>query len=424
MRSSSRISQLGTVRIFRPFKNCPSPTARARAHTKIARPAQAVMWDAFFCDLNYLASDLVTGKSIPVLIAVSVLPLDPNLLGTMVLLGVFLGSIVTLATAWNPPPTGAAGVFAGWGARFLNHAFSAFLSVSFLLRVSGRIYAAGASVALLPAFCVVCQYVQERPSTPFTLLVISIGLFWLGIAYEMEAMHPPAVAFGSGQDTGAQLLADHVHQSQRSLMALRPTDHWHPPARHAPGAAGPPGPPGPHPIARSLWDSLRYSLLVVALAFYATASHGPIHSYNTGDEGDPTAKRYMSVQFLYSKGYSMWPTLTAGLLRAYVYLRTAWLHGNALHLICENDSDARTISLFCAWLHVVVLLYSAAWSCTQLTEQVFPLFVGDKTQFRMHFTAALLAVAYSFRWGDDWAGFYMTLAGAGATVAAWAVGRI
>lgn len=401
------------------------------------------MWDAFFCDLNYLASDLVTGKSIPVLIAVSVLPLDPNLLGTMVLLGVFLGSLVTLAQAWRPPPAGRTGVFVGWAARFLNHAFSAFLSVSFLLRVSGRIYGGGAAVALLPAFCVVCQYVPERPSTPFTLLAVSIGLFWLGIAYEMEAVHSAPEAFLSGADTGAQLLAaESVHQAQRSLMsgpslapapralapharrplALHRTDHWRRPDRHAPGPA--PGPAaGPRPIARSLWDSLRYSVVVVGLAFYASASHGPVHSYNTGDEGDPTARRYMSVQFLCSQGYSVWPTLSAGLLRAYVYLRTAWLHGNALHLICEDDEDARAVSLFCAWLHAVVLLYSAAWSCTQLSEQVLAVFVGDKTALRMHFTAALLAGAYRFRWRDDWAGFHMTLAVAGATVAAWAVGR-
>lgn len=371
------------------------------------------MWDAFFCDLNYLASDLVTGKSIPVLIAVSVLPLDPNLLGTMVLLGVSLGCLATLALAWSPPPRSAAGVLTGWGARFLNHSFAAFLSLSFLVRVAPRLSDAGATLALLPAFCVVCQYVPERPSTPFTLIVLSIGLFWLGIAYEMEAMHP-APLYQPGPAAEVELMAAGVHQSQRSLMALHRGD-WHGP--HRTGHR-------PHTITQSIWDSLRYSLLVVALTFYATASHGPIHSYGGGDEGNPHARRYMSVQYLYNRGYSLAPTITAGLLRAYVYLRTAWMHGNALHLICENDSDARTISRLCAWLHTVTLLYSAAWSCTQLTQQVMPVFVGDKTQLRMKFTAGLLALAYLFRWRDDWVGFHMTVAAGGVSVAAWAVGRL
>ena len=332
------------------------------------------MWDIFFCDLNYLASDLVTGKSIPILVAVSTLPLDPNLLGTMVLLGVFLGSIVTLAQAWRPPATGRAGVLAGWAARFLNHAFGAFLSLSFLLRVSARIYASGNTLSLLPAFCVVCQYVPERPSTPFTLLVISIALFWLGIAYEMEA--PPPASYGA-----VELLADSVHQSQRLLMAspgaplgparhlsaLHREDYRRPHAKHTPSTGISPAAGmihAPRAIVQSVWDSFRYSLLVVALAFYASANHGPVHSYGTGDEGDPTARRYMSVQYLYSQAYSVWPTLSAGMLRAYVYLRTAWLHGNSLHLICENHNDARTVTLLCAWLHVVILLYSAAWSST------------------------------------------------------------
>lgn len=380
------------------------------------------MWDAFFCDLNYLASDLVTGKSIPILIAVSVLPLDPNLLGTMVLLGVLLGSLLTLAQAWKPHGTGITAILTGWGARFMNHSFAVFLSLSFLLRVSSRIYNTGSTLAILPAFCVVCQYVPERPSTPFTLLVISIGLFWIGIAYEMEALHPAPVVIES-HSSGVELMAVSVHQSQRSLMNMAPGGGRHLLALHR-GDWHRPHRKEQHSVVQSVWDSLRYSLLVVVLAFYATASHGPIHSYGTGDEGNPTARRYMSVQYLYSKPYSIGPTLTSGLLRAYVYLRTAWMHGNALHLICENNADARSLSLFCTWLHAVVLLYSAAWSCTQLSEQVLTIFVGDKTRLRMNAAVVLLVFSYLFRWKDDWLGFYLTVAVAGATVAAWAIGRL
>ena len=394
---------------------CPGPACDTKP---LGLRARHGMWDAFFCDLNYLASDLVSGKSIPVLIAVTVLPLDPNLLGTMVLLGVFLGSLATLAHAWKPPSIGLAAILTGWGSRFLNHSFAAFLSLSLLLRIVRHLYASGPSLSLLPAFCVVCQYVPERPSTTFTLLVISIGLFWLGIAHEMEALHP------AGARSGAELLAENVHQSQRSLMllpesgrrllALHRGDRLPASRSHKHDS---------HEITQSFWESLGYSLIIVGLTFYAAANHGPVHSYGTGDEGNPAARRYMSVQYLYSKAYSVWPTLAAAMLRAYVYLRTAWLHGNALHLIYETTADARAVSHFCVWLHVVVLLYSAAWSCTQLTEQVLTVFVGDKTQLRMNFTVLLIAAAYLFQWRDDWLGFWLTLGVAGATVVAWAVGR-
>lgn len=386
---------------------------------------QTIMWDAFFCDLNYLASDLVTGKSIPILIAVSILPLDPNLLGTMVLLGVLLGSMLTLAQAWRPPGTGITAILTGWGARFLNHSFAVFLSLSFLLRVAARIYITGGTLAVLPAFCVVCQYVPERPSTPFTLLVISIGLFWIGIAYEMEALHPAPV-YLEPHTSGVELMAANVHQSQRSLMHATPGNSRSLLALHR-GDWRMQHHRHDHPsqsVTRSVWDSLRYSVLVVILAFYATVSHGPIHSYGSGDEGNPLARRYMSVQYLYSRVYSIGPTLTSGLLRAYVYLRTAWMHGNALHLICENNADARALSLFCAWLHAVVLLYSAAWSCTQLSEQVLTIFVGDKTRLRMNAAVVLLVFSSLFRWKDDWIGFHMTVAVAGITVVAWAIGRL
>ena len=411
----------------------------ARAYKARPPARRAPMWDAFFCDLNYLASDLVAGKSLPILVAASTVPLDPNLLGTMVLLGVFLGSIVTLAQAWRPPATGRAGVLAGWAARFMNHAFGAFLSLSFLLRVSTRIYASGATLSLLPGFCVVCQYVPERPSTPFTLLVISIALFWLGLVYEIEAPPGGQTFLQPDSQGSAQLLAEGVHQSQRLLMssgalqgparhlsALNRNDYHRPHRKHIPdtGVVHAPGMIlAPRAIVQSVWDSLRYSMLIVALAFYASANHGPVHSYGTGDEGDPMARRYMSVQFLYSQAYSVWPTLSAGMLRAYVYLRTAWLHGNALHLICENHNDARMVSLFCAWLHIVVLLYSAAWSCTQLSEQVLSVFVGDKTRLRMKFTVVILTLAYLYRWRDDWQGFNATLAVTALTIGAWVAGR-
>ena len=144
------------------------------------------MVDSYLRDVGYLTSDLMTGKSLPVLAAIALLPLDASLLGTMVCLvvwcpcshvhlkqveqvlaGVFGGSCVTLWYAWNRASPGPL----TWGMRFLNLSFGAYLNVAFALHV---VCLAGEGTAwLLPAFCVVmqviwCPGVPGQPDSSFT----------------------------------------------------------------------------------------------------------------------------------------------------------------------------------------------------------------------------------------------------------------
>ena len=53
-----------------------------------------------------------------------------------------------------------------------------------------------------------------------------------------------------------------------------------------------------------------------------------------------------------------------------------------MHLIFSRRMDEQHSS-FCAWIHLTALLFSAAWNCTQLTEQVLTCVVGDQTDQRM-----------------------------------------
>jgi len=354
--------------------------------------------DFFLTDLNYLASDLVTGKSLPILVAASTIPLDPNLMGTMIISGVLIGSGAILIQAWQPPNPN---MLINWGVRFINHLFSAFLSAAFLFRLANQVHpGSGGAISALPAFCVILQHVQERPSTPFTLLALSIALFWAGIFYE----------FGEPEKHHyTTIIADRQQSLSRSLLAMS-RDDWHRKRMRETTAIKNMG------VVQSVWDSTRYSLVILILTVYATVQHGPIHTYTQTD-----TRKYLSVHYVCNRAYSLWPTLSAAMLRAYVYLRTAWLHGNALHLICE---DTEAVSTFCAWLHMVVLLYSMAWNCTQLTEQGLTGFVGDKVDMRMRLTGALLAFAYIYRWRDAWVAFWLTLGVTGALASAWIFGRI
>ena len=336
------------------------------------------MWDCYLLDLNYLASDLVSGKSLPVLVAVSVLPLDPNLMGTMVVLGVILGTILTLAQAWSQPPTGPT-LLSLWAARSLNHAFAAILSLAFLLRVAQRLHPDGGVLSILPAFCLALQPVPERPSAPFALLVLSLALFWVGILYEFD-LNPRAPY--------------HPEVAQRRLMALSRKE-WH----HQ------------HHTVQTVYHSTAYSITILCLALYASAQHGPVHCLL---DAQPTSRRrYISAAFLTNRVYSVWPAVSAAMLRAYVILRTGWLHGNPLHIMLETDPALEDLSTFCAWMHLVVLLYSAAWSVTQLDQQVLTLFQGAH---RHSAAATIVALAYLFRWRDAWGGFVATLTIGGFTL--------
>ena len=92
-----------------------------------------------------------------------------------------------------------------------------------------------------------------------------------------------------------------------------------------------------------------------------------------------------------------------------------------MHLIFSRRMDEQHSS-FCAWIHLTALLFSAAWNCTQLTEQVLTCFVGDKTDQRMRLCAGVLALAWLYLWNDDWIAFWAALAMTLGTVSAWAFG--
>jgi hypothetical protein len=97
--------------------------------------------------------------------------------------------------------------------------------------------------------------------------------------------------------------------------------------------------------------------LVLALTFYASICHGPLAS-----------QRYTSAGFAKGRWYSAWVCTAAGLTRAYTYLATAFFQDHALHALL--DGSGRPPEPWTAWLYQAALVYSAAWACTQFTEQV------------------------------------------------------
>jgi len=143
----------------------------------------------FIGDIAFMCSDLLTGKSIPLLIAVSRYPLDPYLMGIMLVAGVTMGSIATVVMTRMQFRQDY--IMCQWVLRFLNHTLSCFLSVWLFLRIAPLfLEKEGFALAIIPLFVVVTQYLKEGPTTPFVLFLLSFVCASAGLYF--EKMDSPA----------------------------------------------------------------------------------------------------------------------------------------------------------------------------------------------------------------------------------------
>lgn len=310
------------------------------------------MWDCYFFDTVYLSTDFLSGKGVPVLIASVLLPLDRNLLGTVVLVGSLAGSLWNVVQARRMKTQ----QLLHWFHKLLHYCFSFFLSVSFFLKLS-----INPSICPIPLFFTSLLYVPDIPVSQFVVFISSCFVFITGMFYEAENKFKPVPI-----------------QAQRELMAL---------------------PHNPHYLMQyeevqsvSVSHNFAYSIVVLLLSFYSSIHHSL----------EP--KSNLSVEFVVNPLYSFWPACSAGLLRSYVVMRVAWVHTNLLHQMIEgrNLEDAGF------WL--TLLLFSSAWNGTLLTEQILTFWPGDRFERRMRVTALLICFSYLFLWEDPWVGFWLTFA--------------
>lgn len=317
------------------------------------------MWDCYFADLLYLSTDLLSGKGVPVLVAAVTLPIDPNLLGTMILLGAFLGALWTVFQARRMVPSTPL----IWANRSAQLAFSCFLSLSLFFKV-----APSPSLAVIPLFFTSVLYVPDKKVSQFVLFTLSCATLILSLLFE-EDVHPVRHA------------PRPAYHAQRELMALPPLDGRDYLVHHE------------HPHNKSVPHNLLYSLVVFFLTVYATVQHGPLEP-----------RRNLSVEFVVNPVYSLWPSLSAALLRAYLLMRVAWVHTNTLHLVVEGKDHQSSGFL------LTLLLFSAAWNGTLLADQALTYWPGDLVDRRMRVTAAVVALAHFFSWRDAWVGYGLVLA--------------
>jgi hypothetical protein len=355
--------------------------------------------ESFIADLSYLSSDILSGKSLPLLVAVSTFPLDPNLMGTMIFLGVTLGGILTYAQAqlafyrrW---------IYLGRIIRVINQLFSSVITVMFLYRVLPSMHPQGLFLGMIPTMVVLTQALPERPSTAFVLLILSMISFSTSVAHEIDYIeHTPVAHVEQAQLMMAQTQPHTVSRSMlalsephRSLLALSRKDVSIMRHRH-------------EYKTTPIHHSASYSIGICVLSIYASIQHG-----------DVSPGLYVSLTYSTSMLYAIMVTSTATLLRGYVYLRVGWVHQSPLHLLFSRDMTYYTPQI-CGFTQATVMLFSAAWSVSQITPSRF------SQDARTRVVVLIMAFGYWYEWASDTYVLGAAFAMTGINAACWALAKL
>lgn len=328
-----------------------------------------------FGDVLYLSSDVLSGKSIPLLVGITRLPIDQFLMGLVISMGAAAGSLFSVyavrATSARHPLILANSL--------LQAVFSLFFSLSLALSVARGIhYERGIILSLVPVFCTITQSLPLRVSTYLVAFLLVAFLFPF-------CLSAPAPA--------SEALPDQF-QLPSVLQGLNPSGD---PGEEAAGVLG----------------VLGRALYLFALAFYACIQHAPTQ---------PSSRHgrawLVSEQYAGDTRYALFLSMASALGRVCVWYSVCFLQDNTLHLLLENDLSRGAWHPLVCVLYTIILLYSACWMATLIREELLPP-LGQ--QGRLKLVAAVLSLAAFYRQRDPQILFIMACALTGLSVLATAV---
>jgi hypothetical protein len=298
-------------------------------------------------DLLYLAGDILTGKSIPVLVGITRLPIDQFLAGVVLSMGAVAGALFNVYASNTANPRHP---LARWNSC-LHALFALFLSFSLLLSLArGVHYERGIILSLVPAFCLAAQSLPLGPSTSLIALLLGVVLlpFCATVPVAATRSDPgnlPSVLHGLNMDSPEEEIV-------------------------------------------GVWDCLGRAVLLAVLSFYASVQHAPTR--------DSLEHRAMcaSNDFACRPRYALFVCLASAWARVCVWYAVCLFQDNTLHVMLENDLSRGGWDWRCCVAYSVALLYSACWTATQLREQILP---GLSQPDRLKLLAGALALAALFR---------------------------
>jgi hypothetical protein len=300
--------------------------------------------------------DILSGKSIPVLLAVTLYHLDPHLLGTMVLLGATVGTVINIHKTSKKPASDQI----EWWFRIIHLSFGAWLSITLLHRILGYMHPAGVLLATIPSFWVIIQPVPERPITLCFIFLLTMVLFYMSLIISPEML----------------IDSDTVRQHQRQLQAINKYDWYksHKIATYSP-------PVDVHPVE----SALPGSIIILVLSTLSTIQNGPLYNFTS---------KYCSPSLLFNRTYSVFACIVAALFRSYIIITIGWMQHNILHLLLEGSQAI----FWACWVWIVLLLMTINWHVTHVSYNLLTIFKGNPNDFKLKYTIILFAIGYMYPW--------------------------
>lgn len=334
-------------------------------------------------DLLCIASEIVTGKSIPVLVGIAQLPIDRRLAWLVLSLGAVIG---TLFSVYSSRMVSGMTTL-GFTNRLVQLAFSLFLSLSLLLSIARGIhYERGLILSLIPSFCVVTQSLPQHQLSALVLFLLSCVVLSRCLASSIADLPSgPFDPVGSG------------------VLRL-------------PGSTGG---GGVEEEAATVWNVVLRALQLFVLAFYASVQHAPTQEYFHHAPGKhahhplpPPSQRavYASSHHAMHARYALMVGLVGAWVRVTFWYILCFFQDNTMHVMLENDHTRGAWDWSCCIVYMTALLYSGCWTATQIREQVLPHLQLDsllRVTGRLKLTALILALAALYRQRDNGAGIFM-----------------
>jgi hypothetical protein len=290
-------------------------------------------------DFIQISTDLFSGKSLPIMLAIVMLPLFRPITIIIVAIGLLCG--IGFSTWIVRATCGLNWRLVSQGNRLVQMIFSAGLSLSLALHlgtVLGGWEAGGLLLVLVPAFCLCAENLPQRHSSPLACLLLAIVAIPVGFAIPLEAgsaglRHD---VLGLGRQRQAQAGGNVEEQAQ------------------------------------GVWDVVGRAMQLFVCAFYAGVQHAPIQVYHASKEEHQDASvEYCSPAMRGSARYAFLMLFLSGCLRLSVFFSVCVFQDNAMHVLLEG-ARGYEFNKACVCCLMVYLLYQACWTLTQLREQVMP----------------------------------------------------
>lgn len=326
---------------------------------------QMSMFSSCPWDVLCLGAEILTGKSIPVLVGIVRLPIDRRFGWVVLSLGAVAGvlfSVYSSRVVHHRAPL----IYAN---RLVQLSFSLFLSLSLLLSVARGIhYDRGLALSLAPAFCVVIQALPQHQLVFLFSFLLSCVVVTVCASTNVR-MH-----------SGTIVIPPSVHIHEDSAGA---------------------------------WETVLRALQLFVLAFYASVQHGPTRKH----EDEPHQHHHLLHKRARHPAYASTHHAQHMRYAILVHLISAWLrvafwyalfHDNTMHVMLENDHSRGGWDWACCVVYMTCLLYGACSTLSQISGQVLPCLALDSKTARIKLAVLLLALAALYRQRDADALFLST----------------